>query len=111
MLTLPTTTVTITKPTGTGDPYVDPGAPATIATAAPAHISAPSGADARVGGDQELVDAVLLIDTTPALDRTMLVADDLTGERYSITWCRRRTGLGLDHQKAGLVAVKGGSNG
>lgn len=111
MLTLPTTTVTITRPDGTGDPYVEPATPSTIATAAPAHISAPSGTDARVGGDQETVDAVLLIDITPALTRLDIVADDLTGETYNVTWTRRRTGLGLDHQKAGLVAVKGGASG
>lgn len=106
---LSTTTVTIVEPDGSGDPYVDPGPAATIGAGVPAHISDPSGSDRRVGGDQEIVDAVLLIDVTPVLSRTMLVTDDVTGERYAVRWCRRRTGLGLDHQKAGLVAVKGGA--
>lgn len=111
MLTVPTTTVTLSRANGTGDPYVDPGTASVIGSSLPAHISAPSGSDARVGGDQEQVDAILLMDVTPALDRTMSVADDLTGECYQVTWTRRRTGLGLDHQKAGLVAVKGGASG
>ena len=106
-----TTTVTLTRPAGDGDPYVDPGVATPIATGVPAHISAPTGNDSVVGGDQERVDAILLIDPTPALDRTMLVADDVTGEQYAISWTRERTGLGLGHQKAGLRAVKGGSNG
>lgn len=111
MLTVPTTTVTITRANGDGDPYEEPATPATIAVALPAHISGPSGADLRVGGAQEIIDAVLLIDVAPALERADLVADDLTGASYRTTWSVRRTGLGLDHQKAGLVAVKGGANG
>lgn len=104
-----TTTVTITAPAGDGDPYEAPASTATIAAGLPAHISAPSGSDARIGGAQETVDAVLLCDAL--LERAMIVADDTTGERYTVTWARRRTGLGLDHTKAGLVAVKGGANG
>lgn len=111
MLALSTTTVTIDRPNGDGDPYETPAAPTTIGSGVPAHISSPTGADARVGGAEELVDAVLLIDDTPALARVDIVTDELTGEAYRITWTRRRTGLGLDHQKAGLVAVKGGANG
>lgn len=111
MLPLTTTTVTVTRPDGSGDPYVDPGAAATVGTALPAHISSPSGSDRRVGGDQELVDAVLLLDPSPALTRLDLVHDDGTGEDYNVTWTRQRQGLGLDHQVAGLVAVKGGAGG
>lgn len=106
-----TTTVTIVRPNGDGDPYETPATPTTIAVGVPAHVSAPSGADDRVGGRQEIVDAVLLIDPTPALQRIDLITDELTGEAYSVTWTRQRTGLGLDHQKAGLVSVKGGASG
>lgn len=106
-----TTTVTVTRPDGAGDPYTDPGTPATVGSALPAHVSAPSGSDRRVGGDQEVVDAVLLIDPAPALSRLDLVHDDGTGEDYAVTWTRQRQGLGLDHQVVGLVAVKGGASG
>jgi hypothetical protein len=111
VLVLSTTTVGIRRPTQDDDPYETPATPTTIATGVPAHISAPSGADARVGGKEELVDAVLLVDTTTPLQRIDLIDDELTGETYSVTWTRQRTGLGLDHQKAGLVAVKGGASG
>lgn len=110
MLLLTTTTVTIAQPAGGGDPY-EAAVLTVVAAGVPANVTSPTGRDARVGGDQELVDALLTIDTTPVLDRTMRVTDDVTGELWDITWCRRRTGLGLDHQVAGLVAVKGGSNG
>lgn len=106
-----TTTVTVSRPTGDGDPYEDPGTPATVGAALPAHVSAPSGADARIGGAQEVIDATLLLDPTPVLQRADIVADDVTGDSYRVTWARQRTGLGLDHQTAGLIAVKGGANG
>jgi hypothetical protein len=109
-LMLASTTVTVTRTDGTGDPYVD-ATPSEVAERVRAHISAPTGSDARVGGAQEIVDAVLLTEVTPALQRADRVTCETTGDTYTITWVRRRTGLGLDHQQAGLVAVKGASNG
>ena len=109
-LMLASTTVAIARPDGSGDPYVDV-TPSALADGVRAHISAPTGQDARVGGAQEIVDAVLLTEVTPALRRADRVTCETTGDTYTITWVRRRTGLGLDHQQAGLVAVKGASNG
>lgn len=105
-----TTTVTVTRPDGSGDPY-EAASTSSIGTALPAHVSSPSGSDARVGGAQQVIDATLLLDTTPVLQRADIVADDLTGDSYRVAWTRQRTGLGLDHQVAGLVAVSGGANG
>lgn len=109
-LMLASTTVTIARSNGTGDPYVDV-TPAAVADGVQAHISTPTGSDARVGGAQEIVDAVLLTETDPVLQRADRVTCETTGDTYTITWVRRRTGLGLDHQQAGLVAVKGAANG
>lgn len=110
MLLLATTTVTIIDQSGTGDPY-EAGTDTTVATGVPAAIGSPAGTEARLGGEREQVDAVLHLDVTPTLTRSHVVVDELTGETWSITWVRARTGLGLDHQRAGLVAVKGEAGG
>lgn len=108
---LATTTLTISRPASDGDPY-ETAAVTSVATGVAGHVSAPSGSDQRVGGAQEVVDAVLLVPgRTPTILRSDIVADELTGETWRVTWTRARLGLGLDHQKAGLVAVKGGSGG
>lgn len=107
---LATSTFAISRPAVDGDPY-ETAAVTSIATGVAAHLSAPSGNDQRVGGDQEVVDAVLLAPPTPTLVRGDIVLDEATSESWRITWTRARLGLGLDHQKAGLVAVKGGSGG
>lgn len=107
---LATTTVRVERPAQDADPY-ETTSTATLATGVPAHISAPSGADQRIGGDAEVVDAILLTDRTPVLVRTDIVVDETTGDTWQVTWTRVRIGLGLDHQKAGLVAVKGAAGG
>jgi hypothetical protein len=110
MLPIASTTVTVTRTDGTGDPY-ETATTATVAAALRAPGSVPTGQDLRVGGAQEIVDAVLLTEPSPQLQRADAVTCDLTGERYRVTWVRTRTGLGLTHQQAGLVAVKGAANG
>lgn len=110
MIPLVTTTVTIDRGTSTGDPYESDTVTA-VATDVDAHISGPSGSDQRVGGSQEVVDAVLLAPTTPMILRGDQVTDNVTGDAWTVTWVRTRTGLGLAHQRAGLVAVAGGSGG
>lgn len=107
---LATTTVRIDRPAQAADPY-ETTTSSTLAAGVAAHISTPSGNDLRVGGKTEVVDAVLLIDRTPVLLRTDLVVDETTGDTWQVTWTRQRIGLGLDHQKAGLVAVKGAATG
>lgn len=105
---LATTTVRVERPAQDGDPYESTSS-STLADGVPAHISTPSGADLRIGGKTEVVDAILLAPKCPVLVRTDLVVDETTGDTWQVTWTRVRIGLGLDHQKAGLVAVKGAS--
>jgi hypothetical protein len=110
MLPLATTTVTIIEEGSTGDPY-EPGTSTTLATGVRAVIGSPTGTELRLGGDKEVVDAAANLPIDIALSRSCVLIDELTGERWSVTWVRRRTGLGLDHQRAGLVAVKGAASG
>lgn len=106
MIPLATTTVTVRRPAG-DDPYETPGESPVVAAGLAAHISAPSGSERFVGGQAERVDAVLLIDAGADVAHTDIIDDDLTGERWDVAWVRKRTGLGLDHLKAGLRAFKG----
>jgi hypothetical protein len=103
-----TTRIDVVRPDGSGDPY-EPASSTTPYVDQPAHISGPSGSDAVVGGDKELVVAVLLAPAAIDLQHVDIVHDRGTGERYRVVWTRRRRGLGLSHVKAGLAAVKGGA--
>ena len=107
---LATTTITIRRPDGTDDPYETP-ASALIARGVRAHIGSPSGSEKIVGGAKEVVDAVVRLDPTPCLTHRDRLTDEGTGECWEVTWVRQRQGLGLDHQAAGLRAVKGGADG
>lgn len=106
MLPLVTTTVTMTRPAG-GDPFVDGGADTAVAAAVPARVSAPTGRETRGLGAQETVDAVLYVDASVDVRRGDTVSDDVTGDRWQVTWTRVRRGLGLDHVVAGLTATTG----
>jgi hypothetical protein len=105
-----TTHVTIKRPNGSGDPYETATAP-TIGSAVAAHISAPSGTDANVGGAEERIDAIGLLPSGANVQRADIVVDNLTAKQYRVGTVMRRTGLGLDYVKATLIAVAGGSNG
>jgi hypothetical protein len=109
MLTLPTTTVTIERPSD-ADPYETPTT-TLVAAGLAAHISQPTGNETDRGGQTERIDAVLLVANDETLLHTDLITDDTTGDSYRVAWVKRRVGLGLDHTKAGLVAWSGGSNG
>lgn len=102
MLPLTTTTVTV-EAASTPEPYE--GTTWSARGTFPAHISGPSGTE-RPGVDGgERIDAVLLVDTTVASgDR---VTDQGTGQVFRVAWSLTRTGLGLDHTRAGLVAAAG----
>lgn len=103
MIPLSTTTVTV-EDGATPEPYETTTFTARAAGVA-AHVSSPSGQE-RAGSDGlERIDAVLLADTT--VERGDRVTDDLTGAVYRVVWTADRVGLGLDHTKAGLVAVTG----
>lgn len=104
MIPLATTTITVRRPSG-GDPTDAPSFDR-VARGVRAVISAPSGSQNVVGGNQEVVDAALSCDPT-AIERTDLIEDDTTGDTYAIVWARQRVALGLDHTTAGLRKVTG----
>jgi hypothetical protein len=110
MIPLATTLVQIDRPAAGVDPYATQVL-TVVGQNVPGHISAPSGSDRHVGGDQENVDAVLYVDCCTDIAYTDQVLDLQTGDRYDVTWVRRRIGVGLDHLKAGLRASQGASNG
>lgn len=111
MLPVATCTVDVDRPTAAADPD-EAGTIERLFTALPANVSAPSGSDLVAGGAQEIVDAVLYVPVTdPAVVRGDVVTHNLTGDTWRVTWCRRRTGLGLDHQQAGLRSVRGSASG
>ena len=100
---LPTTTVTVAD-ASTPEPFETTTYTARASGVA-AHISSPSGSE-RAGSDGgERIDAVLLCDATVA--RNDRVTDELTGAVYRVAWVHDRTGLGLDHTKAGLIYADG----
>jgi len=100
---LPTTTVTVEARTQ-AEPY-EAATYTTRTTGAPCHISAPSGSERTGDAGGERIDAVLLCDTTVA--RGDRVTDAATGDVYRVAWVQARTGLGLDHTRAGLVRATG----
>lgn len=104
-MTLPLTTTTVLIEDGdTPEPF-EGTTWTTRHTAAAAHISSPSGRD-RAGEDGgERIDAVLL--TEVEVWRGDRVTDASTGDVYRVAWVTERTGLGLDHTKAGLIRASG----
>lgn len=110
MLPLATTTVTFKRPAAEGDPYED-AAMTTVAANVPAYISSPSGRETQAGGQREAVDAVLGCEVVADVDHYCIAIDDNTADRWNVSWVRRRSGLGLDHLEAGLIAISGGSSG
>lgn len=109
---VPTTTVTVTSldVSTPADPYEDTGVDETYVTLR-AHLSAPGGIDAPVGGDKEVVSAVAFLPGHAVVCSTDRITDHLTGDTYAVVWTRRRRGLGLDHVEVGLRSVKGGASG
>lgn len=109
MIPLATTTIAIYRPAAGTDPY-EAGSPALVASGVRAHIGSPSGADVRVGGDQQVITDRLNADLC-SLEHGDTVTDLGTGTGYAVVWVRRRLGLGLDHLVAGLVQAEGAANG
>lgn len=105
-----TTTVTITRPVATGDPY-EAATTSTVATGVRAHIGSPSGNDAHLGGDKEVITAVCYVPAGTDVVRSDRITDDANGATYAVVWSTRRRGLGLDHLQVGLRAVTGAANG
>ena len=107
---IPTTSVTIARPSGDGDPY-EAARTAQVARGVRAHVSGLSPSSQRTGGAQQVVDATLFLDVAVPLRKMDRVTDEVTGETYTVTWAVLKIGLGLDYQKAGLVRVDGGARG
>lgn len=102
MIPLATTTVLV-EARSAAEPYE--AATYTTRGAHPAHISGPSGAERQGDAGGERIDAVLLTEGT--IERNDRVTDQATGTVYRVAWVHERTGLGLDHTRAGLVATAG----
>ena len=62
----------------------------------------PSGSDRALGGNQEVIVAVLLSDPADVRNNDHVV-DAYDGAEYRVVWVAHRHGLGIDHVKAGLV--------
>lgn len=103
-----TTTATVTRSVGTGDPY-EAATTSTPYVGVRAHFSAPSGDDVAVGGDKEVIQATCYLPAGTVIQRSDIVTDDATGADYAVVWSRKRVGLGLDHVVVGLRAVNGGA--
>lgn len=103
MIPVATTTVTI-EATSTPEPY-EASTSSTRGAGVPAHISAPSGQERTGEAGGERIDAVLLCDVF--VERGDRVTDAATDDVYRVAWVQARTGLGLDHTKAGLVRATG----
>lgn len=102
MIPLATTTVVVEARTA-AEPYE--AATYTERGTYAAHVSGPSGAERQGDAGGERIDAVLLTEGTVARDDR--VTDQGTGAVYRVAWSLARTGLGLDHTRAGLVATAG----
>lgn len=111
MLPVTTTSVDVDRPTPASDPD-DPATLLRLHTGLDGHVSAPIGDSLVASGQQEQVDAVLYVALTdPPLGAADIVTDRATGDTYRVTWARRRQGLGIDHQQAGLRSVIGAALG
>ena len=105
-----TTTVVVTRPVATGDPY-EAASSSDIADNIPAHISTPPGTADTTGGDKEVLTATAYVPLDTDIVRSDLVADDGTGLVYEVLSVSQRRGLGLDHLQLLVRLVKGGANG
>lgn len=107
MMPFATTTVTIDRPDDATDRY-ETATLTTIATVR-GNVTRPTGSDRHIGGQQEIVDAVLFVDqgTDIAYGDQVTDGDSI----YTVVWATARAGFGLDHIKAGLRRVTGAANG
>lgn len=105
---LATTTITVEESDG-GDPY-EPVTWTAVVTGQPAHIGAPNGSEAAIGGQLESIDAVLLTASGLPLTHEHRIIDEGTEDVWAVSWVQKRQGLGLDHTKAGLGRFDGGAS-
>lgn len=101
-----TSRISVIRPNPADEPYEPAGEPAVVVSGIRAVISRATGAEAVVGGDQEIVHWKLDCDPCD-INHHDQVRDDDTGDVYQVVWARLRRGLGLDHVEAGLRQVEG----
>lgn len=129
MIPIATTRITVNRTdsadpsTAPVDPYGSgyPGYNTTVITGDPtsritarhvrAHISAPSGSEIIVGGQQARVLFRLTADPCD-INHDDTVTDETTGVTYQVNWVVPRSGLtGLEHVEGALVLVEGLADG
>ena len=103
------TTVTVSRPDPTAEPYTTI-TQTLIVTGLVGLIVTPSGSDRALGGDQEVIVAVLLADPANIRNNDR-VTDAYDGAEYRVVWVAHRHGLGVDHVKAGLIRWTGVESG
>lgn len=107
LMAVPLATTTITAQHARED---EPGEGRTFTTYArriSAHLSAPAGTEEGApGGGSSTVTNDLLCDPID-LRATDRIVDDSTGLLYEVDWVKPRSGLGLDHVKAGVHRTEG----
>lgn len=110
-MTLPlvTTTLLVERPDLTGDGAL-PRAYTTVGTY-DGVVSAPSGSDRRVGGDQMTITAVAYLDEGSDVRRYDRITDQTNLQVYEVVWVSTRYELGLGHVKAGLTHTEGAASG
>lgn len=106
MLPVKTHSVRVIRPDLSSDDVSTSPATALVASGLDAVFSAPRGFSQIVGGDKEVVDANLSVDSDD-VRATDIVVDEATGETYQVSWVRYRPGLNLDHTEAGVRLVIG----
>lgn len=104
-LPVATTRITVyrTDADGTADAFDRP-APTVIYAGVPAVIGGHSGSETTLGGSAQTRQARLDCDPID-LRHDDTVVDDTTGDTWHVIWCAHRTGLGVDHTVADVIAV------
>ncbi len=108
MIPTSTTTITVLRSPVAGD-YDEPYSGSTPADRTPVYagvravIDRGTGSQRIAGGEQEVVDALLVCDPTPLSYRDQ-IRDDNTGDVYDIVWT---IAYAPSHNEAGLRLVRG----
>lgn len=111
MLPFTTGTGTIRRRTGTDRDEYDTITTVVVAAGVPCTVSAPSGTDRIVAGQQEQIHKVVYFNADVDITYLDSFTDDTTGLKYEVVWMDRRYEFGLGHLKAGLRIITGVSDG
>jgi hypothetical protein len=98
--------VSVRRPAGDADPYEPAGL--TDRFTIVGTFTSPTERDRRVGGGQQDIEMTFVAAPSPCLR----IGDRLHGDDcWTVVTVQARPGLGLAHQRAGVVRVEGASNG